>query len=497
VSIRRNRLTADSSERLSLGTKLGFGSGDIYGGGAMTIVGFLYLFFLTDVIRISPALAGVVILVSKIWDAVSDPVMGTISDRTRSRWGRRRPYFLFGIPLVFLSFLVLWYPVSFEAEAARFVFVLAAYLLFSTVITLVMVPYNALSSELTTDYDERTRLSTVRLAFSTVASLLCAVVPLELIKVVPDQRTGYVMLGIAFGLFFALPFLAVFFTTRERKEFQQTRQKVTAYRMFVEPFRIKPFRHVLVMYLFAFVAVDALQAVLIYYMTYYIGRGGEANYILGTLMVVQLLALPLYSMISRKTSKRFSYMLGAGLWAIAMSLSLLIGPGQPSFVIYLFAGLVGLATSGVVVMIYAIFPDIPDIDELHSGERREGTYSGLFTFMRKLSSAIGLFIISNLIQVAGYQPPTESIVNGVATVVEHAQSDQFILYLRLIFFVVPVVFLVFCLIGARLYRLTPELHDRLRVYLGKRRRAGSEGGSYEDADEERALREALQLPARQ
>ncbi|MBT7891727.1 MAG: MFS transporter, partial [Deltaproteobacteria bacterium] len=127
-------------EKLSLKTKLGFGIGDIYGGGSLVIIGFYYLHFLTDVLLITPILAGVAFLVSKMWDAISDPLMGIISDRTKSRFGRRRPYFLAGVLLIFFSFFLLWYPVDFQQEMHRFIYVIAAYLIFSTVITLVMVP---------------------------------------------------------------------------------------------------------------------------------------------------------------------------------------------------------------------------------------------------------------------------------------------------------------------------------------------------------------------
>ena len=105
-----------NDQKLKLSTKLGFGVGDIYGGGAMLIIGIYYLHYLTDVMLISPALAGVAFFVSKIWDAVTDPMMGYISDRTRTRFGRRRPYFLAGIVLIFISFFLMWYPIDFELE---------------------------------------------------------------------------------------------------------------------------------------------------------------------------------------------------------------------------------------------------------------------------------------------------------------------------------------------------------------------------------------------
>ena len=156
---------AENSEKLSWRTRIGYGMGDIYGGGAMIVVGFYYLIFLTDVVGISPALAGTVILISKIYDSITDPFEGLIADRTRTRLGRRRPYLLAGIPLVFLSFFALFYPFNMDEEMTRFFFVILSYLFFSTVVSLVSLNYNALQAEITLDYNERSVLSSARIFF--------------------------------------------------------------------------------------------------------------------------------------------------------------------------------------------------------------------------------------------------------------------------------------------------------------------------------------------
>ncbi len=115
--------TTHPPDKLSRWQKIGYGLGDIYGGGSGVIVSFYYLYFLTDVVRISPGLAGTVILISKVYDSLTDPFEGLIADRTRTRLGRRRPYLLAGIPLVFLSFLALFYPIEtlelIKEEAAK------------------------------------------------------------------------------------------------------------------------------------------------------------------------------------------------------------------------------------------------------------------------------------------------------------------------------------------------------------------------------------------
>ena len=477
-----------AAEKLSLWRKIGYGLGDIYGGGSGVVVSFYYLVFLTDVIRISPALAGTVILISKFYDAVTDPFEGLIADRTRTRLGRRRPYLLAGIPLVFLSFFALFYPVTFDSETGRFLFVIATYLFFSTVVSIVMLNYNALQAELSLDYDERTSLSSARIFFSTFASILAALLPLEIVALFDDVHTGYVVMGLFFGVFFALPFIATVLSTRERAAFQQPPEPFD-WRIFLAPFRVRTFVFTLMMYLLAFVAIDTVSSIVVYFMKNYLGRGDEASFVSGTLLVAQVLSLPFYVWLSRRTDKRTGYILGAALWMVTMLFSFLITPAAPGWAVYVFAVVVGLATGGIVIMIYAIFPDIPDVDELESGRRREGTYSALFTFMRKASSAFAIFFVSNGLALAGYLPPLEQVVDGATRLVEQPQTETFTLVLRLIFALVPILLIAVALLFAARFPLTAAAHRRLRAVLDVTR-AGATLGEQE-REEARALHRLL------
>lgn len=148
-----------------------YGMGDLYGGGAFFVIGTLFLIFLTDVIGLTPAKAGLVLVLGKSWDAISDPLMGYISDHTRSRFGRRRVYFLIGIIPIALSFFLLWYPAEFNSETFLFLYYVFAYIFFSTIFTMVMVPYSALNAEMTENYQIRTRLSASKMLFSQFSSV--------------------------------------------------------------------------------------------------------------------------------------------------------------------------------------------------------------------------------------------------------------------------------------------------------------------------------------
>ncbi|MFN2225245.1 MAG: MFS transporter, partial [Anaerolineae bacterium] len=298
-------------------------------------------------------------------------------------------------------------------------------------------------------------------------------------------RSGYVVMGLAFGALFALPFIATVVASRERKEFQRPPEPFDWREAFLEPWQMRTFVYTLAMYLLAFVAMDTVSSIVVYFMKNYLGRGGEASFVSGTLLVAQVVSLPFYVWLSKRTSKRVGYLIGAAVWMVSMLFSFLIVPGLPGLVVYLFATVVGLGTGGIIIMIYAIFPDIPDIDELKSGQRREGIYSALFTFTRKLSSAFALFLVSNAIALAGYLPPLEQVVDGATTLIEQPQSGTFLLVLRLVFALVPIVLLAAALIFARRFPLTPQVHERLRRVLARRRSGAPE------SDEER--REAQEL----
>ena len=233
-----------------------------------------------------------------------------------------------------------------------------------------------------------------------------------------------IIMGLIFGAFFALPFIATFLTARERSEFQKPPEKFSFRDAFIEPFKVRTFVLALLTYVFAFIAIDAIGSIVVYFMKYYLLRGDEANYVAGTLLISQVISLPLFVYISRRTSKRTGFMIGEAIFMTTMLFSFLVTPQAPFLSPYILAALVGLGTGGMYVMIYAIFPDIPDVDELRTGERREGIFGALITLMRKMSGAIGIFIVSNLLAATGYVRPVEQVVDAVQHEEDAEQDDQ-------------------------------------------------------------------------
>ncbi|WP_448375050.1 MFS transporter [Fervidobacterium sp.] len=455
---KRNQI--NGSEKVPLITKFFFGFGDVYGGGVFNIINFFYAIFLTDVVKIPPAYASVIFLVGKIWDAVTDPIMGYISDRTKSKWGRRRPYFLFGVPFIFLSFVMVWYPVSFESTLARFIYALISYMFLNTVVTMVMIPYTAMSAEITLDYNERTAINSLRLTFSLLSSLLCAVLPMMIVKSAGDVTKGYLIMSVIFGTFFALPYLGVFAFTRE-KNFKPATTKLNFKDLIVEPLKIKTFRLYLGMFLFAYLAIDTVSVIFPYYMKYYIGKPFFVSAVLGVLLITEIIFVPVYATIARKKSKNFAYILGAFVWMIGSITTFFFKPNWSSQLLLAVAALIGAGVSAVAVMPHTILGDVTDVAELKCGERREGNISSMATFLRKVASALVQAIILLILGAVGY-------INPVGNEIPQ-QPSSVILAIRLIILAGPIILLLVGVFSAIKYPLKPDTHKKLIKILEDRR----------------------------
>jgi len=448
---------------------IGFGIGDIYGGGAFLIVGMLFMFFLTEVVGMKPALAGIMFGVGKIWDGITDPLMGFLSDRTKSKRGRRRVYFLWGIVPVALTFALLWVPIRTDSQALLFAYYLFAYILLDAALTMVMTPYSALPAEMSSDFKVRNRLSTSRLVFSGLSSLLAAVLPKMIIDAFPgDPGKGHLAMGIVFGLIFALPWIFVYRSTWENESRREPDPDENLFRAFSTIFRNRSFRVQFSMYVLAYSAMDVLMALFTYYLTYYLGRPGLYSIAMGSLMVVQLAVMPLYTTIANKKGQALAYGIGMAIWAVGMVLTRGLSASSPLPVVVAVCALIGSGTSAGVLMPYAILPFVIDTDELITGEQRSGVYAGAMTLLRKLVQ--GLFAL----------PAIGFMLQGIGFVSGAAQSRDTLSKFFAFFIGVPGVLILLGIASATRFRITPKTAAVLRAEL-QRLRAG---GRKEDASPE-------------
>lgn len=452
------------SEKLPLSTKLAFGFGDVYGGGAIQIVNFFYLIFLTDYIGLRPAYAGIIFLVARGWDAISDPLMGVITDRTRTRFGRRRPYFLAATVLVFTSFILLWLPLNFSAEWMKFLYAMFAYLFYCTVITMTLVPYWGLGGELTMNYNERTSLMLYRMVFSLSTAVAAAVLPMMIVKAFPDPGTGYLVMAASFGLFFSLPWPIIFFKCKERPELLKQPEPWSFRKLFIDPLKIRTTRMLIGLYVAAYVAVDLLSVIFVYFVTYYLGRS-DANLVLGTALIVQVFTMPLYALLAKKLGKRSSYLISLVIWSAFMVFIWFITPDLPSWVMYVVAAGIGCGMAGAVFIPWAMFPDVADVGEFVIGERRDGTFSSYMTFARKATAALATMLVSVALDFSGYIKPEVVTVDGVIKRINQVQPKAVITTIRVMLSFSPLIFLALGVIIALRYPLSEKVQQKLRGYL--------------------------------
>ena len=455
---------------LTLRQKLAYGLGDWGTSAATTVRTVFWFFFLTSVVGLEARLAGSIFLVGRIWDAINDPLIGMLSDRVRTRWGRRRPFLLFGAIPFGLSFVLLFLVPPWQ-PGGLVLYYIFAFLLFDSLYTIINVPYSALMPELTRDYDERSSLSGWRVAVSILAALVTGglfkylaeeVFAVWLGGSVSGLRSGYALSAALWGLTIALPYFIVV------REFREEEKPVVTTRLhplltFRQVFSNRPFRLAALIYLLTFTTVDIVLVVFLRFLIDYVGvEPGFDNVLLATVLGLALVTMPLTVQVMRRLGKRHAYMLSMGFLAIVLAIMSQVPPGGQTQV--LIAGIfAGLGYGAANTLPWAIVADVIEADELQSGQRREGVYYGYLVFFRKLAAAISVFLVGHVLDAAGYV----SSVTGSAFV---AQPPSALLAMRFFVGFVPPVMLLLAIIVAWRFPLDRASYNAIRRQLSERER---------------------------
>ena len=437
-----------------------FAAGDCFGGGAAATIAVLYLFYLTDILGMAPGMAGMTILVSKIWDALNHPLMGLITDRTRTKWGRRRPWILGGAVLIPPGMAALWAPIGDWNDGAKLWFVIIAHLAWTTIASIVAVPYASLSAEVTTYPAERNRVNVMRLAFATLSG---AGSTLVMSILVADFKAGsltitqlYLSLIFGFGLFFAVPLLGVALHTHERAPIPGHLEKLSV-KAVVAPLRLRSFRYLTVMYLCPAISIDIVTAVILYYALYAVPGLRSVNF-LAVFVAVTLTMFPILIRLVGRVSKNVIYYRALPLSIAAMCVIALYPPHLPHWPVYVLAGVLAVGLGAAQITVWVMFPDVVDDGELRLGSRDAGAFSGLLVLVRALASALAIQILSLVLELTGYQQSRHGQFGAV-------QPPSAIWGIRLSMMLSVAVFMGIGYLVARRYPLTKsavaQLHDDL------------------------------------
>lgn len=463
-------LPSDESEKLSLSTKLAYGAGDLGPAITANIAGFFLLYFFTNVAGLSAGLAGLILMIGKIWDAINDPIVGVLSDRTQTRWGRRRPWILLGTIPFGIFFFLQWIVPSFSADPSAnqwglFWYYVAISVLFNMAYTAVNLPYTALTPELTQDYNERTNLTSFRFAFSIGGSILSLVVAQVIFALIPDRGSQYLILAVICAALSVLSLLWCVWGVRERYQVNPTEEHLPYLEQLRIVLRNRPFLYVIGIYLFSWLAVQVTATIIPFFVVNWMGlRDQVITQVAMAVQVTALIMLFVWSAVSERVGKKAVYFMGMILWVIAQAGLFFLQPGQIGLM-YTLAVIAGFGVSTAYLIPWSMMPDVIELDELRTGQRREGLFYAFMVLLQKIGLAAGLFLVGQALEWAGFN----ETVSGQPV---PTQPDSALLAIRIAIGPIPTLALICGLILAYFYPITRDVHAEILLQVQERRARG-------------------------
>ncbi|HOE15110.1 MAG TPA: MFS transporter [Candidatus Paceibacterota bacterium] len=443
--------------------KIAFASGDLFGGGSFNIINFLYPGFLALVVGINPFWSSFIMIVSRIYNVLIDPFIGWLSDRTNSRFGKRRLYFIVSAPLVVVGLFLMFYPFNFQNQTYQVIAVFLSYIIFVSVQSLAMIPYFSLSSEIASDYQERASFNTYRLAFSIAASIICVALPGLIVNSFDTVQTGYKVMSLTFGTLFGISLLFSGFFAKEEIVSPPVKAKFN-FKTIFEPLKSKPFRQYLYLMFISAMTLAVMSGMFIFFVNFYVIKdltfnGVKNNYatFAATIMLLaQIIALPIFLKVIEKRGKTFTYRLGAIIW-IAISLPIFLIPANIK-PIYLFvlAALLGIGMSAPGLVPHTMFGDVADAAQLQFKKRIEGQMSGLTNFVDQIGQGLGLATAMFILGLAKFQeqdlllPPIRE------------QPESALVAIRTIMSVTPLILLTIGTIVTLFYKIDVKEQKRIK-----------------------------------
>ena len=497
----------DDNVKSSWKEKFFYGLGDLSANILLAAFSFYLLFFMVSIGGLKPALASLVFLIAKIWDAVTDVWMGRISDNTKSKFGKRRVYMIFGALPFGLMFIILWLcPFSVEtAQFVKFVYYLMAYCLFNTTYTIVYVPYNSLTANITDDYDQRSSLTTVRIVLANVGLILGA----ALFGLLAGDNTvfsdlfveagyprfeaikqSYLISSLIFGLLASVTMMISGLKVKERYTGNEEKNPYGLLRTLSQFMKMKEFRYTTAYYLTSMLGFDILLALFMFYIQDSLGYAPDG--ILSMIFVaIPLLVAMATSVVWDKLSARYEkhrvYLFSVVITSIGLIIALLVPAFKgemyqsasasmsellssgTSIILTLAVFVVGCGMSGIQILPYASIPDIVELDEYTYGIRREGAYYGVQSFIYKLSNGVALALVSLLLQLFHYKetPFLDERTGEVVYAYIQPQTAQDAV--RIIFCALPIAIFVLSIIFAFKANMGRNRFNSIKEELAKRR----------------------------
>lgn len=488
------------ADRVPFKEKLAYGIGGLMDGGGVSMMSCVMVAFMEHN-GIALGLATTIFMIAKLWDAITDPFMGFISDNTRGKWGRRKPYMFWGgISLLLCIFLVFLPVREWGMSVGGFTaYIILMYLLWNTCSTVTQVPYCSMASDITPSFRERNNANTVKLVFTAIASGLGYVLPLLFIEALKTDKANWLFMpkidGVQFWLLMSIIFGVLFggglvicgLFVKERinpktpKRHFNFKQFVNSYAV---PYKNRSYRWHIAMYVSAFACMDMISALAVYYATdvwkgyKLFGMDMSSLFIIAPLMVAAVVMFPLARVMMDKKSKQFAFRMGLPFYIGGGIMLAIMDPSwAPPILVPIVALIMGLGFGGAQMMPWIIFPDTVDVAEMATGQRPTGTYSGMMTLARKVGGALAVGFVGWVIDPF-YLPKDQLGPDGM-------QPQEALLAIRLVLGITVAVLITIALISSFRYKVTSAKLTRIRYFIEARKSGKTL------TDEESVEREAL------
>ncbi|MDR0855365.1 MAG: MFS transporter [Christensenellaceae bacterium] len=445
-----------------------FSLGDFNSGSTGLVTAVYAVYLVANGLKISTA--AIIIMVGKIWGAFAEPIIGTISDNTRSNFGRRRPFMVAGGALIVFSFALLFFPLYYlDGAAFKILIYLTGYILYMSTLTLAQCPYIAMGAEITANHDERNKMNTLRTIVSFLSSLLSAGIPILLTESLNagnvSVTTFSLVMIFAFGTLYALPTILAAVYSKERVPVPLEKYKFSI-KEFFRPLKVKAFRLTVIMYVLIMICADVVGANIIYMAEYGMNIDFSAFNILAVMMAAFAFTIPLHNKLMVKFSKAKLYRIGIPLYIVGAYFLCFYPENWNQYGLYLVAVVIGVGMCGAQNMPWFIFPDVTDIGELKNGSANPGIYGGVMTFSCQIITAIAMGLAGVALQLSGFVEPGTDANGIVETVI---QPPSAVLGLRLTLFLPILIFVGAAFFVSIRLKISPERSKLVTKILHLRR----------------------------